>query len=90
MEKSEKILTLNNQFEATMLSQVLTDKNIPHALVSIEDSNFGGIEKMESGWGYLEAPEEFKDQIMFYYDEVLNSRPQTNEEMLKTDPSGEI
>lgn len=81
MEKSEKILTLNNQFEATLLSQVLTDKNIPHALIMREDSSFGGIENMEDGWGYLEAPPEFSDQIMFYYDEVQKTTsPETGQE----------
>ncbi|MGE5425300.1 MAG: hypothetical protein ACM3N9_08035 [Syntrophothermus sp.] len=80
MEKSEKILTLNNQFEATMLSQVLTDKNIPHALVPLTDSAFGGIENMEAGWGYVEAPAEYTDQILFYYDEVLKAKPQPETE----------
>jgi hypothetical protein len=80
MEKSEKILTLNNQFEATMLSQVLTDKNIPHVLIPRDDTAFGGIERMEDGWGYLEAPAEFTDQIMFYYDEVQKANPQPETE----------
>lgn len=80
MDKSEKILTLNNQFEATMLSQVLTDKNIPHALIPRDDSAFGGIENMEDGWGYIEAPPEYTDQIMFYYEEVMKAKPQPETE----------
>ncbi len=90
MEKSEKILTLNNQFEATLLSQVLTDKDIPHALIPLGDSNFGGIEQLEYGWGYLEAPAEYKDQIMIYYGEVLKANTHADEEVSTSDPETDI
>ena len=90
MDKSEKILTLNNQFEATMLSQVLTDKGVPHALVPLGDSNFAGIEQMEYGWGYLEAPEEFTDEIMNCYGEVLKATPPGDDDMNVSENQKEI
>ncbi|MBN1339332.1 MAG: hypothetical protein JXA03_08415 [Bacteroidales bacterium] len=70
MENFENILTLNNQFEAGMMTEVLNDHGIPHAIIQTTDSMFGGIERMESGWGYLEAPEEYREKIIQFYKEL--------------------
>ncbi len=70
METFEKILDLNNEYEATLLSEVLKDKNIPFGIVSSGDSAMGGIWELENGWGYVEAPLEFKDEITSIYEEI--------------------
>ncbi|MEI6683475.1 MAG: hypothetical protein WCO44_12640 [Bacteroidota bacterium] len=70
METYEKILVLNNEFEAGLLEEVLTDRKIPHGIVTSDDSALGGIVEMENGWGYVEAPEKYRDEIMRIYEEI--------------------
>ncbi len=70
METYEKILVLNNEFEASLIEEVLTDHNIPHGIVTSDDTALGGIMEMELGWGYVEAPERFRDEILGIYDEI--------------------
>ncbi|MCX6277493.1 MAG: hypothetical protein NT004_05290 [Bacteroidetes bacterium] len=70
MEKYEKILVLNNEFEAELLEEVLTDRKIPHGIVTSDDTALGGIMEMEFGWGYVEAPARFKEEIDNIYAEI--------------------
>lgn len=70
MENFEKILVLNNEFEAGLLEEVLTDRNIPHGIVTSDDTALGGIVEMENGWGYVEAPAEHRDEILRIFDEI--------------------
>jgi hypothetical protein len=70
METYEKILVLNNEFEAGMLEEVLTDRKIPHGIVTSDDTALGGIMEMEFGWGYVEAPERHKEEIIRIFEEI--------------------
>jgi hypothetical protein len=70
MENYEKILVLNNEFEAALLEEVLTDRNIPHGIVTSDDTALGGIMEMELGWGYVEAPATYKDEILKIFAEI--------------------
>ena len=47
METYQKILVLNNEFEASLLEEVLTDRKIPHGIVTSDDTALGGIMEME-------------------------------------------
>ena len=71
MEDYEKIVDLSSEFEAELLSEVLEDKKIPFGIVSSADSAMGGIWELENGWGYIEAPLQYKDEIMKIYDEIV-------------------
>jgi hypothetical protein len=70
METYEKILVLNNEFEAGMLEEVLTDRKIPHGIVTSDDTALGGIMEMEFGWGYVEAPVRHKEEIIRIFEEI--------------------
>lgn len=72
MEQFEKILDLNNEFEAERMEEILTENNIPFGIVPVSDSAFGSIEVLENGWGYLEAPSRFKERILGIYAEILS------------------
>jgi hypothetical protein len=72
MDEFEKILVLANEFEAEIVEEVLMDKQIPYGIVVREDSALAGITGLESGWGYLEAPPSFREQIMAIYEEIRN------------------
>jgi len=80
MEEFEKILVLDNEFEAEINEEVLLDKKIPYAIIVRDDSALGSITELESGWGYLEAPEQFRDEITKIYKEIQDSAPEPKEE----------
>ena len=65
-----KVLVFNNEFEAKLLDEVLNDKNIPHIVRSYHDSAYDGLWQMQSSWGHLEAPEEYRDEILLTYDQM--------------------
>jgi hypothetical protein len=70
METYEKILVLNNEFEAGLMQEVLEDRKIPHGIVTSDDTALGGIIELEFGWGYVEAPAKHRDEIMKIYAEI--------------------
>jgi hypothetical protein len=70
MDEFEKILDLSNEFEAERMEEILKEKNIPYGLVPVSDSAFGSIEVLENGWGYLEAPARFKNEILKIYEDL--------------------
>lgn len=76
METFEKILDLNNEFEAGIMEEVLNDKKIPFGIVPSGDSALGGIWELENGWGYIEAPPEYKDEIIRLYEEIADKSQQ--------------
>jgi hypothetical protein len=67
MSKQVKILIFRNEIEAMLLNEILTDKNIPHLIRSYHDSVYDGLWQSQSGWGHVEAPEEFRDEIITTY-----------------------
>ena len=70
MESYEKILVLNNEFEAGLIAEVLSDRKIPHGIVTSDDTALGGIMEMELGWGYVEAPARYKEEIIMIFGEI--------------------
>jgi hypothetical protein len=76
MEPYENILTLDNELEASLMEEVLTDRKIPFGIVPTTDSALGGIMDLEIGWGRLEAPAEFKKEILAIYREVKKNKHQ--------------
>jgi hypothetical protein len=68
MSKAVKILEFRNEFEAARLSEILTEKNVPHLVRTYHDSAYDGLWQTQSNWGHIEAPEEFGDEIkqIFY------------------------
>ncbi len=70
MSKPVKILMLQNEIEAMLLDEILTDKKIPHLIRSYHDSAYDGLWQMQSGWGHLEAPDEFREEILKTYNDM--------------------
>jgi hypothetical protein len=73
MENPEKILVLNNEFEAELIEEILKDRNIPHFIRTFHDSAYDGLWEAKSGWGHLMAPPEYKDEILKIYSEMSNT-----------------
>jgi len=70
MSKIEKILYLKNEIEARLLDDVLTERNIPHILRSYHDSAYDGLFQYQSGWGHIEAPVEYRKEILEIYESL--------------------
>ena len=72
-DKTEKIIVLDNEFEAKLLEEILTEKKIPYIIRSYFDSAYDGLWQMQSGWGHIEAPLQYKEEILEIYKEMSNS-----------------
>jgi len=70
MSKTIKILVLENEIEANLLDGLLKEREIPHVIRSYHDSAYDGLWQYHSGWGQLDAPEEFRDEILMIYSEM--------------------
>ncbi|MDP1620861.1 MAG: hypothetical protein Q8M08_00840 [Bacteroidales bacterium] len=73
MERYVKILVLNNEYEARLLEEVLKDRQIPHGIITSDDTALGGIMEMEFGWGYVKAPENYREEIMGVFQEITKT-----------------
>jgi hypothetical protein len=65
-----KVLDFNNEFEAKLLDEILNEKNIPHLIRSYHDSAYDGLWQMQSSWGHLEAPEEYREELLLIYSQM--------------------
>ena len=70
MEHFEKILRLNNAFEAERMREALEVHNIPFSIIQRTDSALGGVSALEFGWGYLEAPPDKREEVLRIYKEL--------------------
>ncbi len=71
MENPVKILVLNSQIEASLIDEILTDRNIPHMLRSYHDLVYDGLWATDTVWGELDAPPEYREQITEIYNMML-------------------
>jgi len=63
MERYKKVVVLNNEMEAKIVENMLNDRGIPHRIRSYHDSAYDGLFQAQKGWGIVEAPPEFEDEI---------------------------
>lgn len=69
MPEYKKIIELKNDIEAQLISSILDERAIPHHMRSYHDSAYDGIFQVQLGWGHIEAPEEYREEIeKIYYD----------------------
>jgi len=70
MDRPVKILTFNNEIEAILLGEILTEKQIPHIIRSYRDTAYDGLWQTQSAWGHIEAPEMHQNEILQFYKEM--------------------
>lgn len=75
MSNPVKILSLDNEFQAMLLDDILKERNIPHIIRSYHDSAYDGLWQTQSGWGQIDAPEEYRDEIL----DIFNNMSQESE-----------
>ncbi|TVR58205.1 MAG: hypothetical protein EA426_10710 [Spirochaetaceae bacterium] len=71
MEQFVKIIEFENEIEARLVAEHLKEREIPHLLKSYGDSAYAGIFQTQHGWGHLEAPKRFEDEILTVYDDLI-------------------
>ena len=64
MDTFKKIAVLENEIQAQLLDDVLTQRNIPHMMRSYYDSAYDGLYQQTKGWGHVEAPANHEDEIL--------------------------
>lgn len=74
MDKTVKILLLSNGIEANLLDGLLNERGIPHVIRSYHDSAYDGLFQLHAGWGQLDAPEEFRDEILKIYNGMTSNQ----------------
>jgi hypothetical protein len=74
METFEKIAVLENEVQARLLDAALTDRGIPHVVQSYHSLAYDGIFQL-AGWGHVEGPAEFKDEILAALEDVKGTPP---------------
>ena len=72
MENLKKILVLENEIEAQLLSGLLEQEGIPFMLKTYHDPAYDGIWQLQKGWGHVEAPESSRELVEKLYDSIHN------------------
>ena len=70
MESLRKVLVLDNEIQAQLMEGILTERDIPHFIRSYDDLAYGGIFQSQKGFGQLEAPESFHDEVRTIFDDL--------------------
>ena len=65
-----KVLILKNQIEALLIESILKERKIPFIVRSYHDLAYDGIFQFQKGWGHVEAPEKYHDEIKSIYKDL--------------------
>jgi hypothetical protein len=76
MEDLERIVDLDNEVIATLMKSILKERDIPHILRTYHDSAYDGLWAYQQGWGFIEAPPEYKDEILQIFDDLMKQQGQ--------------
>ena len=74
MTKNKKIIVLANEIEANLIESILKDRNIPHLIKSYHDIAFDGLFQFQKGWGHVEAPDSYEDEIKEIYNDLSGKK----------------
>jgi hypothetical protein len=63
-ERFEKVAVLDNEVQAELMDDVLSDRKIPHIMQSYYDSALDGLFQGGKGWGVILAPATSREEIL--------------------------
>jgi len=72
MDRFVRIATLDDEVQAEALDALLSGQNIPHVMASYHDAALDGLFQGSRGWGHVEAPEAFREQILTILADLKN------------------
>ncbi|MCK5153762.1 MAG: hypothetical protein KAQ93_05325 [Spirochaetales bacterium] len=73
-KKKKKLVEINTDFDATFMDSILTEKEIPHVMVSYSTTPFINLFQTQKGWGHISAPSQYLQEIESLYEEFKQSR----------------
>ena len=73
MKKKKKLVEIDTDFDATFMDSILTEKEIPHVMVSYSTSAFINLFQTQKGWGHISAPSQYLLEIEGIYKEFKQS-----------------
>jgi len=76
MEEFKKIVVLDNEIQARLMDSILTERDIPHRMRSYHDSAYDGIFQTQKGWGIIQAPLQFKEEILSIMEDLPLEEPE--------------
>lgn len=65
-----KIAVLENEIEAQLIRAVLAEHELPHLIRSFHDTAYDGLYQFQMGWGELNAPLAFKQEILALLEDI--------------------
>ncbi len=74
-ESFGKVAVIDNEVQARLLEAALTDRGIPHVVQSYHSLAYDGIFQLAAGWGHVEAPAEFKDEVLTVLEDIKDTPP---------------
>jgi hypothetical protein len=74
MEDLERIVNLDNEFIGQLMESILKERNIPHILRRYHDTAYDGLFENTQGWGSIEAPLKYRDEIVGIYNEIMSQQ----------------
>ena len=72
MDRFERIATLDDEVQAEALDAMLSGQDIPHLMACYHDAALDGLFQGSRGWGHVEAPAAFKDQVLAILADLRN------------------
>ncbi|MFW5981896.1 MAG: hypothetical protein ACOC4G_13970 [Bacillota bacterium] len=72
MSDLEKVISLENEIEASFMEDILNDSEIPFIIESHHSLAFDGIFQVEE-WGYIKAERKYHQKIKELYENMLNN-----------------
>ena len=73
MSDFKKVGNLENEDEARLLESILNERGIPHLMRSYYDTAFDGLYQSQKGWGTVNAPLSYHDEINEIISDMRNN-----------------
>lgn len=77
MDDYIKIIELNNEIEASIMEDILADRDIPYLIISYHSLAYDGIFQI-GGWGHIEADPQYQEEIKEIYQKAVKEITDTN------------
>lgn len=71
-----KAAVLENDIEAQLVDSILHERGIPHMMQSYHDTAYDGLFQTQRGWGQINAPASYREEIL---EIVMEARRQASE-----------
>ena len=70
MKSFVRVAVIENEVQANFLEAVLNDRGIPHQFRSYHDLVYDGLFQNTKGWGHIDAPKEYEEEILEIISEI--------------------